>query len=364
MLLALAVLAVIGGARASNYTQAALNNIATLQSQWFNPHAILYPWNTNGFWENGNTVEAITDTMLLLNEPDLEGIFPGILANQPVLYIVGDGSNDDNLWWCLAWCKVYQLTGLQVYLQRALLFYEVILPYWDTTVCGGGIWWSSARNYKNAVTNELFLMASLMLHRLRPENTTIDFLSYANLELEWFLNSGMINDQYLINDGLTVINNTTCVNNQQTEWTYNQGVILGGLLQMYLLTENRTLIDIAVKLANASSTLMTYPNGILKESCEPNNCDSDQHQFKGIYTRYLGYLTASGVLESIDRNQFAQFLTLQADSNINNNQYTNNGYEFYGVVWEGPYASSNYPATDQTSVLDAFNAAISVTNIA
>ena len=28
-----------------------------------------------------------------------------------------------------------------------------------------GIWWSSAKDYKNAITNELFLMASVTLHR-------------------------------------------------------------------------------------------------------------------------------------------------------------------------------------------------------
>ena len=76
-----------------------------------------------------------------------------------------------------------------------------------------------------------------------------------------------------------------------------QGVILGGLMHLYLYTENQTYLDVAVKLANASSTLLVYPNGllkpylltsftvsiwsgILKESCEPSNCDQDQQQFK------------------------------------------------------------------------------------
>ena len=93
----------------------------------------------------------------------------------------------------------------------------------------------------------------------------------------------MINSEYLINDGLT----STCENNNQTVWTYNQvcyqhgtssstvklsfhvqGVILGGLLHLYLYTQNQTYIDLAVKLANASSTLMVYPNGL-------SNCSSD-----------------------------------------------------------------------------------------
>ena len=32
----------------------------------------------------------------------------------------------------------------------------------------------------------------------------------------------------------------------------------------------------------------------------------------------------------------------------------------YGLIWEGPYAATSCPATDQIAVLDCFNAAISV----
>jgi len=59
--------------------------------------------------------------------------------------------------------------------------------------------------------------------------------------------SGMINSEYLINDGLT----NDCKNNGETTWTYNQGVILGGLHYLYQITGNATLLTIAEKIADA-----------------------------------------------------------------------------------------------------------------
>ncbi len=41
----------------------------------------------------------------------------------------------------------------------AKTIYNIIAGQWDNQ-CGGGVWWSTAHTYKNAVTNELFLYIS------------------------------------------------------------------------------------------------------------------------------------------------------------------------------------------------------------
>jgi len=61
----------------------------------------------------------------------------------------------------------------------------------------------------------------------------------------WFVNSGMVNNKYLVNDGLT----PDCKNNDQTEWTYNQGVVLGGLVGLSQITGNASLVEEAVRIA-------------------------------------------------------------------------------------------------------------------
>ena len=93
---------------------------------------------------------------------------------------------------------------------------------WDHT-CRGGLCWTTARNYKNAISTELFLTLAALLHQRVPADGS--YLTWARRAWEWFRASRLIGPGGLVNDGLT----SACVNNGLTTWTYNQGVILGGL---------------------------------------------------------------------------------------------------------------------------------------
>lgn len=57
----------------------------------------------------------------------------------------------------------------------------------------------------------------------------------------------MINSQNLINDGLT----SQCTNNKDIVWTYNQGVVLGGLVKLFKATGNTKLLEAGKAIANA-----------------------------------------------------------------------------------------------------------------
>jgi predicted alpha-1,6-mannanase (GH76 family) len=74
----------------------------------------------------------------------------------------------------------------------------------------------------------------------------------------------MINGDSLINDGLT----DDCRNNNQATWSYNQGVILGALVELAKATgDNDGHINPARQIADAvlaSSSL--NPDGILREA--------------------------------------------------------------------------------------------------
>jgi predicted alpha-1,6-mannanase (GH76 family) len=229
---------------------------------------------------------------------------------------------DDTGWWALAWVQAYDITGDVDYLHMAETDAAYIHGYWDST-CGGGVWWSTAKTYKNAIPNELFLELTAALHNRVAGDTT--YLGWANAEWNWFNGSGMINGSHLINDGL----NGSCQNNGQTAWTYNQGVVLAGLSELARATGNSGLLSTAETLANASTAYFSH-NGVVVEPCEPN-CGADGPSFKGVYVRGLRTLASAAGTTAYDA-----FLQAQASSVVAHD--TNSAGQF-GLSWAGPVQS-------------------------
>lgn len=88
------------------------------------------------------------------------------------------GSFDDAQWVILALWKIAdykQAHGQDAspYLNSARTIYNYIAQQWDST-CGGGVWWSSAKTYKNAVTNQLFLLTSANGYQRYGDSALLD----------------------------------------------------------------------------------------------------------------------------------------------------------------------------------------------
>lgn len=145
-----------------------------------------------------------------------------------------------------------------------------------------GLWWSDRRQYKNAIPNEQYIKLSAQLHNRIPGDTK--YLEQSANLWTWFRNVGMINDENLINDGLH-----ECKNNRQETWTYNQGVILGGLVELFQATKNETYVDEARKIADAvlRSTHLNDEHGVLYEPCTEEDCGPNAPCFKGIFIRLM-----------------------------------------------------------------------------
>jgi rhamnogalacturonyl hydrolase YesR len=246
---------------------------------------------------------------------------------------------DDTGWWALAWIQAYDITGNSSYLQMAETDANYIHGYWDNT-CGGGVWWSTAKSYKNAIPNELFLQVTASLHNRIAGDTT--YLNWAKQEWSWFNGSGMINSSHLVNDGL----NSSCKNNGEQTWSYNQGVVLSGLSELSKATGDTSLITTARQIADAATSKLSK-NGILTESCESSSCGADAVSFKGIFIRGLRTLAAAAHTTAYD-----SWLTAQANS-IEAHDTNSTGF---GVAWAGPIKEESSSST--ASAEDALVAAM------
>jgi predicted alpha-1,6-mannanase (GH76 family) len=259
------------------------------------------------------------------------------------------GYMDDTGWWAVAWLQAYQMTGNTQYLQMAETDANYIHGYWDNT-CGGGVWWNTSKNYKNAIPNELFLELTAGLHNAIPGDTK--YLGWANSEWSWFSGSGMINSSDLVNDGLT----SSCTNNNGTTWTYNQGVILAGLIQLHQATGKSSLLTTAQGIADAAILKLNLNgSGVLNEP--GTSCGPDIQSFKGPFVRGLKEMS-----NALNTQWYASFFENQVNSIIPND--TNSGHQM-GFLWQGPVSDPNcfnngITSYSQASAEDALVAGLSL----
>ncbi len=303
-------------------------------------------WQKAGWWNSANIMEAMIDYNHLAGKSCakyLDAIYTKNVNHGKGNFITANAF-DDNAWWALAWLKAYDMTQDNRYLSTAeLIFQDMVARSWDT-VCGGGVRWAFGGAYKNAVTNELFIeLAARLALESADSVKKVNYRNWALKDWEWLKNSGMINEADMINDGL----NHACANNQGIMWTYNQGVILGALKTLYLLTSDNTYLQEAKKLAYASMAKNSNNNGILTE---PGGAEGggDRNQFKGIYIRYLALL--NGVLHDA---AVKKFILLNANYAW---QHARSADGLFDFNWSGPY--TEWSGSAQGSALDLMNAAM------
>lgn len=313
---------------------------------WYDQVTGLY--RTTGWWNSANAITTLADYSKAAHTREYNSVFTNTFkaAQRMHLGFINDYYDDEG-WWALAWIAAFDQTHKEPYLQMAESIFSDMTGGWNDT-CSGGIWWSKRRRYKNAVANELFLsVAAHLAGRAASAHERSDYRAWASREWLWFKRSGMINQEHLVNDGL----NTHCINNGGTTWTYNQGVVLGGLAELYRHDGDPALLVEANAIASAvlSDSALVDKAGVLHEPCEPK-CGADGTQFKGIFIRNLGELY------TITRSpQYGKFVVINADSVWG----AARSPEYHlGLIWSAPYGEVN--ASTQSSAADALVAAMRI----
>jgi predicted alpha-1,6-mannanase (GH76 family) len=335
-----------GPVPSSAYSQQAGAAIVTLQ-QWYSQSSGLYAAPA-GWWNAANAITVLADYEQLTGSAAYDSAIANTFtaAQSEHANFVNEYYDDDG-WWALAWIEAYDVTKNPQYLAMAETIFATIAGAWDST-CGGGVWWSTSKKYKNAIPNELFLTIAARLANRTTGSAQAGYLSWAQKEWTWFKASGMINARHLVVDGLDSKNPNACTSNGRTTWTYNQGVILGGLVDLYYANKDPTLLPQAQAIATAAMANLSK-NGILTEPRAL--AGGDTPQFKGIFMRNLAAL-----YEVTPDPQYKAFADANAASIVANDRNPDEGDDWqFGGLWQGPFDSGD--VTRQTSAIDALLAA-------
>ncbi|RAK79309.1 putative glycosyl hydrolase [Aspergillus fijiensis CBS 313.89] len=378
-------LALASGTTATNHTAMtrAVTALTTLQT-YYNPTTGI--WNTCGWWNGANclttlanlatknsTVNATIATEVIentfrvatnTNPYPARGIDADYTAANGTAYTIPgqptgaanaslwlDGSYDDDMWWGMAWVAAYDVTGEPDYLELAEGVFYHLSRAWPSLCGNGGLDSDYTHVYVGAISNELFLaLGASLANRVATNSSRAYYLDWAKRQWAWFEGSGLINADHTINDGLT----GACTNNGMTVWSYNQGVILGGLVELHHATgshaSNSTYLTAAARIAQGAIAALADEDDVIHESCEPDSCDSNETQFKGIFIRNLK------VLQGVAPNEtYARVINASAASLWANDRTEATGF---GVDWSGPVDAATVNASTQSSALDALVAAI------
>ncbi|KAI9861324.1 MAG: hypothetical protein M1824_002531 [Vezdaea acicularis] len=218
---------------------------------------------------------------------------------------------------------------------RARVFWDLASKGWDTALCGGGMLWSPyLAPYKNAITNELFISASISMYLYFPgddnpspfttptpelppaEPHDPKYLAAALKAYKWLMTSNMTNTQELFVDGFHIhgwheddSNSTKCDQRNEMVYTYNQGVLLSGMRGLWestgaisFLEDAHFLIesviaatgwDLSSKSPSSSAWAGLGRSGVLEEICDSGAyCTQNGQVFKSIFFHHLASFCA------------------------------------------------------------------------
>lgn len=232
-------------------------------------------------WQRFVVVSSLAEYEAISGESRFRRRAASLLSDRRGL----DG-NDDDLWVAEAALDVATVQGRRpaagspVVADARHIFDRIAASYWDG-ICGGGVWWDHARTYKNAITNELFMDVAA---RLYAATGTSLYRAWALKSWVWFHDSGMINPSFSVNDGL----DARCHNNGGPAYSYNQGVILDGLLHLAAISPADDLLPEAARIGEAAIAARGSSADGFREAQEPMSVDS--RIFRGIFVRALGHL--------------------------------------------------------------------------
>ncbi|CAI7656328.1 unnamed protein product [Penicillium pancosmium] len=361
-----------GGTLANDALERAEEALRTLQDYYNDGTGM---WNTIGWWNGANCLTAIAD--LALVDPSVvetaDYVFNNTLNKAPPsnpnpgpevkttskrsLYSRAGGSAnasqwldsayDDDAWWALAWIAAYDVTEDNTYLSLAEGIFAALTKAWGTRCGGGGIPWNPTDGYINAITNELFLSVAAHLSNRVPSRKN-DYVNWAIKEWDWFTAQGFIGENNTINDGLL----DNCQNNGATVWSYNQGVVLGGLVELNKAAPNDTYLESANKIAQAGIDTLADSNYVIHDWCETTDCEPDGTQFKGIFMRNLQ------MLHRASPNEIYKKVIQNSANSIWENDRSEQGQ--FGVNWAGPPSAGKIDASTHSSAFDALVAAAAI----
>lgn len=167
---------------------------------------------------------------------------------RPPLGGGGDKFYDDNEWLALEFLRLYDRTKNDAYLTRAKEIFELVVYGWDddpSHPCPGGVFWTQAgwSNDRNTISNAPGAQIGAQLFELTGETR---YLDWAKRMVAW-TDGCMLAPNGLYWDHINLEGVV-----EKTQWSYNQGMMIGAKVLLYQATGDESYLRQAQNIASAA----------------------------------------------------------------------------------------------------------------
>jgi hypothetical protein len=195
--------------------------------------------------------------------------------------------NDDIAWMVIASARAHLNTGNADFLAYAKSNWDAMYARaWDTSFAGGGLWWKTDNQSKNACINGPGAIGAYLLYKATGDEAYLDkaIEIYAWLRGALFdTETGAVYDNLNINGG-----------GDDWTFTYNSGTFIGIANYLFQETGEMAYLDDATLAADFFRDELSDSDGLIDE----NAISGDGAAFKGIGLRWLAKLVTDNGLQA------------------------------------------------------------------
>jgi len=286
------------------------------------------------FWDNAEIFETIVDAY----ERTGDEKFLNHIREISAATIKKNGKNwahniynDDIMWLVIAYSRAYMHTGIEEFLDYAKENFHVA---WDRAyddALGGGLWWRTDKQCKNACICGPGSIAACLLGKITGEEK---YFAGAASVMDWVFRTLFEPETGRVYDCINV-------DGSVNRWasTYNQGTFIGACTLLWEHTGDEKYLKYAAKAAEFAKYHM-YHGGVMNNE----TTGGDLIGFKGILTRWLRMFALKA-----NRPEFIDWLRINAAAAWSNRNKD-------GLIWTAWGDKTN----DDISEYDVFGMSTAV----
>jgi predicted alpha-1,6-mannanase (GH76 family) len=262
------------------------NNRFYNQYGTYGPSYKAYYWKDEGhttgrmdFWTQQEAIEMLIDAYDVNPSVDFKNkiqyLYNGVRDGYGTLW-TSNIYNDDIVWGALMCVRAWKITNDGGQLDMAKNNFNMMWNRaWNTSVNGGGLFWTTANNTKNTCVNAPAVICAMLLYQATGE---VIYRDRAKLIMDW-----MVSKLYVASTGEVkgAINNAGVIT--EGPLSYTQGTFIGACDLLRAPYPSGGYLAMGTKAMDyAKASLCITPNGILKDE----NGNADTQGMKSIFARW------------------------------------------------------------------------------